>query len=83
MQLATLRARKPNLKILVYFPSICYASVWVVVGMCLSENYSDSPSNEYLQHYSESPSISDVTRVGKYAFAFLVLLHLAASEPLG
>ena len=23
-----------------------------VVGMCLKENYSDSPSNEYSRHYS-------------------------------
>ena len=55
--------------------------------MCLKENYSDPPSNEYLRHYSASPSprpsIYDVTHDGKYAFTFLVFLHLAASEPLG
>ena len=51
--------------------------------MCFKENYSDSLSNECLGHYSASPSIYDVTRDGKYAFAYLVFLHLAASEPLG
>ena len=54
-----------------------------IIGMCLKENYSDSPSNEYLRHYSASPSIYDVSRDGKYAFAFLVILHLAALESLG
>ena len=33
--------------------------------------------------YSASPSIYDVMRDGKYAFGFLIFLHLAASEPLG
>ena len=51
-----------------------------IIGMCLKENYSDSPSNEYLRHYSASPSIYDVSRDGKYAFAFLVILHLAAQS---
>ena len=53
-----------------------------MVGMCLKENYSDSPSNEYSRHYSASRSIYDVTRDGKYAFALMVFLHLAASETL-
>ena len=57
------------------------------LGMCLKENYSDSPKNEYLRRYrysvSLSPNIYNVTRDGKYAFAFLVFLHLAASESLG
>ena len=26
--------------------------LWSQLGMCLKENYSDSPSNEYLRHYS-------------------------------
>ena len=53
--------------------------------MCLKENYSDSPTNEYLRHYLASPSSSiyDVMRDEKYAFDFLVFLHVAASEPLG
>ena len=25
---------------------------WATLGMCLKENYSDSPSNEYSRHYS-------------------------------
>ena len=54
------------------------------VGMCLKENYSDSPSNEYLRrrHDSASPSVYDVTHDGKCAFACLVFLHLAAPESL-
>ena len=54
-----------------------------LLGMCLKENYSDSPRNEYSRHYSATPSIYDVTRDKNYAFAFLVFLHLAASESLG
>ena len=66
-----------NWKILLVFGAF-------TIGMCLKENYSDSPSNEYLRHYSASPSPSvyDVTRDGKYAFAFLVFVYLAASESL-
>ena len=58
---------------------------YAVLGMCLKENYSDSPSNEYLRHYSASPSpsIYDVMRDGKNAFAVLVFLHLVASKSLG
>ena len=33
------------------------------IGMCLEENYSDSPSNEYTRHYSaESESESEYLR---------------------
>ena len=34
----------------------------VAIGMYLMENYSDSPSDEYLRHYLASPRIYDVTR---------------------
>ena len=29
-----------------------YGNIWTALGMCLEENYSNSPSNEYSRHYS-------------------------------
>ena len=48
----------PNIRIhlgfhLCLWPStLCSRKIISKIGMCLKENYSDSPSNEYSRHYS-------------------------------